>query len=247
MGPDCDNGYTRIANELLEALYCIRVPGEAMQILLFIVRKTYGFGKKEDRISLSQFATTGIIKTHIPRALAKLIEMNLITQKGNIYGITYGINKYHESWKALPKKVTITQKGNGITNKGNKVTQKGNEILPKKGTTKEKVLKETIKETITKERGALFEICRAWNGYVEMRNKIKKPMTEYAKELRIKDLVKLQAQGEDPIEVLKQSIKNDWQDLYPVKEKDGRKDDKPKSYRERVNDAAVDGFLKGEY
>jgi phage replication O-like protein O len=50
-----DTGFTRITNEFLDALIKIRVPGEAMQVLLAIIRKTYGFNKTEDWISLSQF------------------------------------------------------------------------------------------------------------------------------------------------------------------------------------------------
>lgn len=126
--PQCEDGYTRIANELLEALSRIRIPGESMQILLVIIRKTYGFGKKEDWIAFSQFLETGIVKTHISRSLDKLVEMNLVTKKGNKSRITYGVNKDYRTWKALPKKVTVTKKGN-------------NE-LPKKVLTKEKVTKE---------------------------------------------------------------------------------------------------------
>lgn len=215
MGPDCDDGYTRIANELLEALSRIRIPGESMQLFLVILRKTYGFGKKEDRISLSQFAVTGIVKTHIPRAIGKLTSMNIITQKGNIYGITYGINKYYATWKALPKKVTITQKGNGIT-------QKGNLALPKKVTTKEKV----TKETITKEKN-LLPLCKAWKDYIEMRNTIKKPMTENAKILAIKKLLNMWGRGIDPIKVLENSIFSSYQGLYEPKEETKQTYEKP--------------------
>lgn len=129
MGPQCEDGYTKIANELLDALVSIRIPGESMQIFLLILRKTYGYAKKEDRIALSQFQKyTGITRTHIQRGIDKLVAMNIVTQKGNNNGVTYGINKHYNTWKALPKKVTVTQKGN--------------RVLPKKGHTKEKVTKE---------------------------------------------------------------------------------------------------------
>lgn len=226
MGPDCEDGYTRIANELLEALCRIRIPGESMQIFLVILRKTYGFGKKEDRISLSQFAVTGIVKTHIPRAIEKLESMNIITQKGNIYGITYGINKHYTSWKALPKKVTITQKGNDDT-------QKGNKSLPKKVTTKERF----TKETKTKE---MYEICRAWKAYIEMRIKIKKPMTPYAMELRINELWKLKVRGNDPVKVLEQSIASSWQGLFDLKEDKSQPLENPfDALRRQRNESAV--------
>ncbi len=248
MGPQCEDGYTKIANELLEAICRFRIPGESMQIFLVILRKTYGFGKKEDRISLSQFVlATGITKTHIPRAVTKLVELRIITKNGNGQHVTYRINKQYEQWQALPKKVTVTKNGNSITNLGNGVTKKGNLALPKKVHTKEKVTKETMtKETMTKEKG-LLEICQAWKAYIEMRIKIKKPMTPYAMKLRIKDLIRLAEQGEDPIAVLNQSTAADWQDLYPVKDRGSPGKDKPKSFRERVNQAAVDDFVEGRY
>jgi len=58
-----------------------------------------------------------------------------------------------------------------------------------------------------------------WNDYLEMRKKIKKPATEKAKELAIKKLEILKQQGEEPNEVLQQSILNSWQGLFAVKDK----------------------------
>lgn len=44
--PQCENGFTKIANELMEALAKIRIPGEARQVLDVIFRQTYGWNKK---------------------------------------------------------------------------------------------------------------------------------------------------------------------------------------------------------
>ena len=49
--PQIENGYTRIANEILDTLCMFSIPGECMQVLNCILRKTYGYQKKEDRIS----------------------------------------------------------------------------------------------------------------------------------------------------------------------------------------------------
>lgn len=204
--PQCEDGYTPIANELLEALSRIRIPGESIQVFWVILRKTYGYRKKEDWIALSQFRETGIIKTHISRAITKLVDMKIVTKKGNGIKLTYRINKKYQEWEALPKKVTLPKKVICVT-------QKGQAALPKKVTTKEKV----TKENTTKE---MFPICSAWKAFVEMRKAIKKPMTEYAMKLRVNDLSKLQAQGQDPIAVLNQSIAGNWQDLYPLKAKE---------------------------
>lgn len=58
----------------------------------------------------------------------------------------------------------------------------------------------------------------AWSGFVEMRTKIKKPMTHRAQVLAIGKLEKFMAQGHDPTEILNQSTFNDYQDLYEPKE-----------------------------
>ena len=204
MGPQCEDGYTKVANELLDALCLIRIPGESMQIFLTILRKTYGYGKKEDRIALSQFVeATGVSKTHVLRAIDKLVDMNIVTKNGKGYIVSYGINKIYQEWKPLPKKGTFPKKGIIVPNKGNKRT-------PKRDIQKKKEKKETVE---------LLPICAAWKAFVEMRKKINKPMTDYAMKLRVKDLVKFMEAGHDPIEVLNQSVCSCWQDLYAVKEK----------------------------
>ncbi len=58
----------------------------------------------------------------------------------------------------------------------------------------------------------------AWDGYVEMRKKIKRPMTEYAMTLAIKKLDRLRLQGYDPSMVLDQSTFESWQGLFPLRE-----------------------------
>lgn len=138
--PQTENGYTKIANELVDALTKLRIPGEATQVLFYIFRKTYGFNKVEDAISLSQFAlATGLKKSHVCRALDKLELLNLITKKDNDIAHIYRFNKDFETWKALPKKDTSTPKREKV------VPQKGKNQYPKKGTTKDS------KEIITKD------------------------------------------------------------------------------------------------
>ena len=59
----------------------------------------------------------------------------------------------------------------------------------------------------------------AWYGYTSMRDKIKKPMTAYAARLVLKELTRLRGDGHQPACVLEQSIKNNWTDVYAVKQK----------------------------
>ena len=57
----------------------------------------------------------------------------------------------------------------------------------------------------------------AWDGYVEMRQKIKKPMTVRAMKMAFRRLEELGKQGWEPGMVLDQSTFMCWQGLFPVK------------------------------
>jgi uncharacterized protein YdaU (DUF1376 family) len=60
--------------------------------------------------------------------------------------------------------------------------------------------------------------AQAWASFVEMRVKIKKPMTDNAMGLAVKALEKLEAQGHRSEDVLNQSTFNSWQGLFAIKQ-----------------------------
>ena len=88
-----------------------------------------------------------------------------------------------------------------------------------------------IKEGIKDQGGLASESSRVpdwlpvelWNSFVEMRKKIKKPLTEHAKKLAINKLEGFRAKGYDVSGILSDSILNDWQGLYEPKEKPAKK------------------------
>lgn len=222
-----ENGYTGIANPIIEALATQVISPDEWRVLMVIFRKTYGWGKKEDSISLSQFVEmTKITKPHICRAIQKLIQRNIITrsvaysgnllpkqampiaQSGNEKGLIYGIQKDFEKWKPLPKRAMLPKQATIVA-------QIGNASLPKQGTTKET----TTKETITKEKPPYppWLSIDVWKGYIESRKKLKSPMTNYAEKLALEKLSKFMQQGMDPNEVIKQSIENGWKGLFQIK------------------------------
>ena len=57
----------------------------------------------------------------------------------------------------------------------------------------------------------------AWNGFLEMRKKIKKPLTDRGVALALKKLGQLRDEGHDPSAVLDQSVMSNYQGLFPVK------------------------------
>jgi phage replication O-like protein O len=110
--PHLKDGYARIANEILEALARIRISGEEMQCLWVILRQTYGWNKKEDKISFTQFAAkTGLSKPSVSRALKKLLTKKIIAinKKDNSNINIYRFNKHLGEWQPLTKKIIPPQ------------------------------------------------------------------------------------------------------------------------------------------
>lgn len=203
--PQCENGYIRFATELWKAICGIRIPGEARQVFDVIAQKTYGYNKKEDAISLSQFVVaTGLKKSDICQEIKRLKNMNLITQKANDIANVYSINKDFQVWKPLPKKLMFPKKLISVS-------QKANESYPKKLPTIDNIQKTVLKDIV------LPSIIsqESWDKWIEHRKKQKKPMTDYAKELAIAKLTKLHKEGHLPKEVIQNSIENNYQGLFP--------------------------------
>jgi len=106
--PEVDDGYMKFAHELQEALCGYRIAGVQRQMFDVIVRLTYGFHKKEDKISEETFSKwTGTKQSNVHDALKQLEDNNLIKitrgkNKGDIN--SYSINKYYETWKGYIKR-----------------------------------------------------------------------------------------------------------------------------------------------
>ena len=110
MSPQLENGYFKIATEIYDAFSKYRIPGEERQVLDFIIRKTYGFHKKRDYISNSQFVDgTGISKQNVNRSLRSLIEKNIVIKKDYGNSPTYEFNKKYKDWKLSSKRTTVVK------------------------------------------------------------------------------------------------------------------------------------------
>src|SRR4051812_14345160 len=101
--PQKENGYTPIANEIVEALARTNLSPYESRLLWCVFRKTYGWNQKDDWIALSQLVEmTGMQKSHVSRAKSKLLERHIVTQTGN----RISFNKFYTQWRELPKQVT---------------------------------------------------------------------------------------------------------------------------------------------
>lgn len=78
------------------------------------------------------------------------------------------------------------------------------------------------KKKISKKEKESFSLpsdipVEAWNDYIDMRIKVRKPMTDKAKQMAITQLYAFREQGYDMAGVLQQSVFNSWQGLFAIK------------------------------
>lgn len=100
--PQKENGFTPIANELLEAFYRCKLLEYERCIIMCIWRKTYGWSKKEDWVSNSQiFEETGIALPNITRTLNSLKTKKIVIKNGRLVGV----NKRYLEWQVEWRKV----------------------------------------------------------------------------------------------------------------------------------------------
>ena len=65
-----ENGYTKIANELLVAIYGTNFNATQLKIILCVIRYTYGFNRKSHELSIGFISkATGISKRYISEEL----------------------------------------------------------------------------------------------------------------------------------------------------------------------------------
>ncbi|MCX2590106.1 MULTISPECIES: replication protein [Proteus] len=130
-----EDGYTRIANDLFEVVMCADLTARQLKVVMAIIRKTYGFGKKLDRITNTQIAEmTGIHHTHVCKAKNEMIAMNIVISSGN----KIGINKDFTEWN-----FNISQVSETLAKSANKTLAKtANSHKPSQLNTKETITKE---------------------------------------------------------------------------------------------------------
>jgi len=113
--PQLENGYTRLADEIIEKVANTKLNGTQFRILLIVWRSTYGWQKKEHELSLGYLATaTGIHKQQIKTALDKLIELDIVTvveEHTDTSPRVLAFNKNYVETVRSVKKSTVSQLG----------------------------------------------------------------------------------------------------------------------------------------
>jgi len=104
--PQLENGYTRIANELLDAIIRARLSRRQYAVLLAVARKTYGYNRKTARISSSQLAAmTGLDRANVTRTVCALVRMGVLVRneipvsRDESKVLEMGPNKHYDQWR----------------------------------------------------------------------------------------------------------------------------------------------------
>lgn len=92
---DLEDGYTRLATSMLEAIAGADLTKRQFKVLLAVIRLTYGWNKVADQISNSQLAEiTGLPIKRVSETRVQLIKMRVLIMTGN----QIGPNKNLSEW-----------------------------------------------------------------------------------------------------------------------------------------------------
>lgn len=114
--PQKENGYTPIANELLEAIVLYPFSQRELKVIFCLLRMTYGYSKKSDALSSWQISKmTGINRSHVSKTINELVNLNVII-KHQLGRYSHGVlvneislNKIYDSWITVNETATVNK------------------------------------------------------------------------------------------------------------------------------------------
>lgn len=154
--PQKENGFTSIANEILEATQQYKFTLNELKIVMCVWRFTYGFNRKSHQMSLSFFENqTGIGRKRLNDSLKKLVECNvLMKETGNAkYSNVYSFNKYYTDWK-IEKYVSFA--GDTSVQNATTTSVQGDTTTSVQDATQERKIKESIKDITAADTREVF-------------------------------------------------------------------------------------------
>lgn len=161
--------------------------------------------------------------------------------------VTYSINKWCSLLGLKPNnlqmfvgylsnvcKTNVKRSDNLLTiDIPNLLTKRDNQTLRKVKTSRSKTKKDRLEVEVDKDKDKEKDkekqptnfskpFQETFDAYIQMRKKIKKPITNHGKDLIIKNLEKLSVNEKTQIAILEQSIANSWAGVFPLKQDKGK-------------------------
>lgn len=184
---------------------------------LLIYALIYGFSQAENQTftgSLQYLSEwTNSTKQGVIKNLKSLIDKNYIVKNERYINNVKFCEYYSTKFNGVLNKVEWGIKQSLPNNIDNNTNNINNKKERKKETTSyDAIINELVKDEDVKK--VIYE-------FIKMRNFIKKPLTDNALSLLIKKLYTLSSNKDDQIEILNNSIINNWQDIYKKENKNG--------------------------
>lgn len=244
-----------LPNDLIDKGYMAHMKGPALPCYLFIVRKTRGWNKSDDSISVSQLvAGTGYNKDSVLKGCEKLVQMGVIERKSfsnqpakyvltdSIFAVDI-LDSEKNAVENIEGGVDILDSAHSKDSTHNNNSKTTNTKTNKdKGDQKKSGSEKTEKSTSKKQ--PLFDAKAIelpvnvnrdlWIQFVDMRNSIRKPLTENAVNLLIKKLIGF---GDQANQSLEASIIGSYQSVYPPKQQNPVQNQQPMQRRRFGNQA----------
>jgi phage replication O-like protein O len=118
--PQAENGHTDLNHENLERLYSLDLSGSEFRIILYIIRRTWGWKKKDCVVKTSTMVTeTKLSKKSVCEAVNKLVTKRLLITDKDGRKVTYKFNKDYDEWKVTERKLGGYEKVTSKLRKGN--------------------------------------------------------------------------------------------------------------------------------
>lgn len=246
---DIDDGYTRFANELLEAIASADLTARQLKVMLAYVRKTYGFNKKTDRIADEQIAQlTGLSRQNVNKAKKELISMNCLFMDGNQIGVNIEVSAWQFS-KCLQvsnfvsKLETKNVSKLETLNVSKLETHKRHSLKTKENINKPPISPKKISQKFDPLETELPDWLSAetWLSWVTYRKEIGKSIkSKQSVTQAINVLSRSLEKGYTPEEIINQSIASGWQGIFEPKTPKGKSQPRPQQRAMQENFAAKD-------
>jgi len=145
--PQKENGYTAIANEIIENLSKFtKISGMELRILLTVIRYTYGYNRKESELSLKFLAkAVNSSPRSVLRAIQKLEKLNMLERKDSFIRF---IKNYNLWGKGIDETVNRPNGESAIDETVNKTVTKRSIPYSPFGQTKKKNINKNINKNI---------------------------------------------------------------------------------------------------
>ena len=148
--PELDDGYLKLANELVDQFVKLKITATQWNILFLVMRETYGYNRKAKDLSVSYIAKAiGVSARKTTKAVQDLLQKKILIEYDAPTprkSRQIGINKYYLDWVRNDQKVT-----SGVTegSPDQKVTSgvtEGSGLGVTEGSPKQIQYKDNIKE-----------------------------------------------------------------------------------------------------